>query len=165
VLHETCVPAYGPFVTTLGARIFFSLTVSNSLLFYIMNQKQFDSTSTACVGGWPALFEHLVSGSYSTTWTAPGNGTYFWLLSTGLGQQPAQYSLSLTSTVLNVSSVTLMETSTSTYAQPVQSSINETPTASPPFGVSTTEMSIIAGIVVCLAGLGYFGYRLGRKKI
>lgn len=185
ILYALCSVVNDGFIVTKGTSVSFSMTSDNNpIIFSIMTPAQFASLDTkhneyagpnfavcgsqagnlgapSYKGPWPALDVHFFFTSYSATWTAPSDGQYYWVLSTGGSRKTAQYSLSIWSVGSQAATYTMMQTQTS---QILQESISSQLSTSPSAGLPPTELGIILAVMAVLVLVGVAGYQLSKRK-
>jgi len=110
---------------------------------------------------WPALETHSFDKSYDLNWTAPNEGQYLWVLSTGQSRNEAKYSLNVWSIVSQSETYTMMQTGTSQEASvQLTSQLNSAPTHA---SANTFIVIVVIGVVI-LSGLVLYIIRRNRAK-
>ena len=167
-----CSLVDGNFSVTKGTVVSLSMTSDgNPILFYIMNQAQFETLDihygsegfygpnlavcgTPAFRPWTALELHFFYTSYNMTWTAPSDGQYYWVLSTGASQMlppsTTKYTFSLWSVGPQVATYTVMQTEVSQESTNSSSSVSQLTSSSSPDIVSIAIIVIVVGSVLAI---------------
>jgi len=176
-LLQLCPIVYDYFVVTQGAEVSFSITSNNNpLVFYIMTAAQFASlniinepdyspitpnvvvcgTQNGYNGAWPAVFAMFqILTSYETAWTAPGDGQYYWILTTGNSRKSVQYTLNVWSAKSQVETFTMYTTATNPIPASTTMNLLKTEAISQPLTQAFTFSAdqLYAGGAVVFAAL------------